>query len=48
LQEHRQRATSDFGVWKLPQGEAYYAWALSAATTTRRTPDQIHQQGLTS
>jgi uncharacterized protein (DUF885 family) len=46
LQEHRRRATSDFGVWKLPQGDAYYAWALSAATTTRRTPDQIHQQGL--
>jgi uncharacterized protein (DUF885 family) len=33
-------------VWKLPQGEPYHAWALAAATTTRRTPDQIHQQGL--
>jgi uncharacterized protein (DUF885 family) len=46
MEEHRRRATSDFGVWKLPQGEAYYAWALRAATTTRRTPDEIHQQGL--
>jgi uncharacterized protein (DUF885 family) len=46
VQEHRRRATSDFGVWKLPQGSAYYAWAARAATTTRRTPDEIHQQGL--
>jgi len=46
MEEHRRRATSDFGVWKLPQGEAYYAWAARAATTTRRTPDEIHQQGL--
>nr|WP_295375012.1 DUF885 domain-containing protein [uncultured Sphingosinicella sp.] len=46
LEEHRRGATSDFGVWKLPQGDAYYAWALAAATTTRRTPDQIHQQGI--
>jgi uncharacterized protein (DUF885 family) len=46
LEEHRRRATSDFGAWKLPRGEAYYAWALRAATTTRRTPDEIHSQGL--
>ena len=30
LQNHRKRASSDAGVWKLPQGDAYYAWALSA------------------
>ncbi len=46
VEEHRRRATSDFGVWKLPQGAEYYSWAARAATTTRRTPDQIHQQGL--
>jgi uncharacterized protein (DUF885 family) len=46
VEEHRRRATSDFGVWKLPQGAEYYAWAARAATTTRRTPDEIHQQGL--
>src|SRR5690606_21071278 len=38
LKAHRRRATSDAGVWKLPQGEAYYAWTLRAATTTRMTP----------
>jgi len=46
VEEHHRRATSDFGAWKLPQGAEYYSWAARAATTTRRTPDQIHQQGL--
>lgn len=32
-------------MWKLPQGDAYYAWALSAGTTTQLTPDEIHQMG---
>lgn len=45
LGAHRQHATGDAGVWKLPQGDAYYAWALSAGTTTRMTPDEIHQMG---
>jgi uncharacterized protein (DUF885 family) len=45
LEKHRKRATSDAGVWKLPQGDAYYAWALTAGTTTRMTPDQIHAMG---
>ncbi|HWN05635.1 MAG TPA: DUF885 family protein, partial [Steroidobacteraceae bacterium] len=45
LVEHRKRATADAGVWKLPQGDAYYAWALRAATTTRMTPDEIHARG---
>ena len=45
LAAHRRRATGDAGAWKLPQGDAYYAWALSAATTTRMTPDEIHDRG---
>jgi uncharacterized protein (DUF885 family) len=46
LERHRARANADAGVWKLPDGEAYYAWALKAGTTTTRTPDQVHAQGL--
>ena len=42
LEAHRRRATSDAGVWKLPRGDEYYAWALRAGTTTRMTPDEIH------
>jgi uncharacterized protein (DUF885 family) len=45
LVAHRQHATSDAGVWKLSDGEAYYAWALSAGTTTHLTPDEIHRMG---
>jgi uncharacterized protein (DUF885 family) len=45
LQAHRARATSDAGVWKLPRGDAYYAWTLKAATTTNMTPAEIHDLG---
>jgi uncharacterized protein (DUF885 family) len=45
LENHRKRATGDAGVWKLPQGDAYYAWALTAGTTTRMSPEQIHEMG---
>ncbi|WP_204283649.1 hypothetical protein, partial [Klebsiella pneumoniae] len=27
LEKHRARATSDAGVWKFKDGDAYYAWA---------------------
>jgi uncharacterized protein (DUF885 family) len=46
MERHRARATSDAGVWKLRDGDAYYAWALRAGTTTRMTPDEVHQMGL--
>ena len=46
LERHRARATRDAGVWKLPDGEAYYGWALRAATTSNLAPDEVHQLGL--
>ncbi|TPE64784.1 DUF885 family protein [Sandaracinobacter neustonicus] len=46
LARHRAVATSDAGVWKLPKGDAYYDWALRAATTSTLTPEQVHQLGL--
>jgi uncharacterized protein (DUF885 family) len=45
LEAHRKRATGDAGVWKLPRGDEYYAWALRAGTTTQMTPEQIHTMG---
>ena len=42
----RGKATHDAGVWRLPDGAAYYAGALKAATTTNMTPDEVHQLGL--
>ncbi len=44
--ELRGRAVHDAGVWRLPDGEAYYAAAASAATTTELTGDEIHRLGL--
>ncbi len=46
LEHHRARATSDAGVWKFKDGDAYYAWALRAGTTTTMTPDEVHKMGL--
>ncbi len=39
-------ATDDDGVWKLPNGEAYYEYVLSHHTTTDMTADEIHELGL--
>jgi uncharacterized protein (DUF885 family) len=46
LARHRARADGRAGVWKLPDGEAYYAWALRAATTSSLTPAEVHRMGL--
>lgn len=40
------KTTTDDGVWKLPDGDAYYAWILRQHTTTRLTPAEIHEVGL--
>jgi uncharacterized protein (DUF885 family) len=43
------RANSDevaTGVWKLPDGPAYYADRIAASTTTAMTADEIHELGL--
>lgn len=45
VQALRARATSDAGMGTRPHGDAYYAWALRAATTTHRTPDEVHAIG---
>ena len=34
------------GAWRLPKGEALYAYTARAHTTTKLTPDQIHSIGL--
>lgn len=34
------------GVWALPDGDAYYAWAVRSQTTTDMTPDAVHELGL--
>jgi uncharacterized protein (DUF885 family) len=41
-----QKATTEDGVWKLPDGDAFYAHCLRSNTTTSYTPDQVHEIGL--
>jgi uncharacterized protein (DUF885 family) len=40
------KTTGNHGVWSLPDGEAFYAWAARQHTSTDMTPAQIHQLGL--
>ena len=40
------KTTTDDGVWKLPEGEAFYAYMLHQNTTTTLNPAEIHALGL--
>ncbi len=40
------KANDDDGVWKLPDGEAFYNYALRGHTTTEMTANEIHAIGL--
>ncbi|HEY2179544.1 MAG TPA: DUF885 family protein [Caulobacteraceae bacterium] len=42
----RAHAVHDAGVWRLPQGEAFYAAGLHASTTTTLNPAEVHKLGL--
>ena len=46
MQGLRPKAVHDAGVWRLPDGEAYYAMALAAQTTTTMSPQEVHKLGL--
>jgi uncharacterized protein (DUF885 family) len=45
VEAQRSRATNDAGMWARPGGDAWYAWGLRAATTTTRSPDEVHELG---
>lgn len=40
------KADDRAGVWKLPDGDAYYRWLLKGSTTTDLDAETIHQTGL--
>jgi uncharacterized protein (DUF885 family) len=40
------KTTTDDGVWKLPDGDAYYAFALRKNTTTTLPPQEVHDLGV--
>ncbi|HWA88551.1 MAG TPA: DUF885 family protein [Rhizomicrobium sp.] len=46
LKSLQPKAVHDAGVWRLPQGDAYYAASLEASTTSSLKPEEVHQLGL--
>jgi uncharacterized protein (DUF885 family) len=46
FEQQLPRATTADGVWKLPDGAAFYAWRVRQETTTTLTPRQVHDLGL--
>ena len=40
------QAEANDGVWRLPDGDAYYRWVTRGHTTTDLDPAEIHQLGL--
>ncbi len=42
----RAEAVHDAGVWRLPDGEAWYSYGLRNSTTTTMTGEEVHQMGL--
>jgi uncharacterized protein (DUF885 family) len=46
FRELEPKTTTDDGVWKLPDGDAFYAYALRQNTTTNMPPNEVHELGL--
>jgi uncharacterized protein (DUF885 family) len=46
FQELLPKTTTDDGVWKLPDGDAFYAYTLRSNTTTNTPPNEVHELGL--
>ncbi|MGJ8559232.1 MAG: DUF885 domain-containing protein [Litorimonas sp.] len=46
MRRQQADATTDDGVWKLPDGADYYAYRLRLMTTTDLSADKIHDIGL--
>lgn len=46
LEAQLPNATHEAGVWRLPDGEAIYAYAVKNGTSTDMTADEIHNIGL--
>lgn len=45
LEGLKGRAVHDAGIWRLPDGQAYYHHVLAAQTTSKITPDEVYKMG---
>ena len=48
IEAQKGRSESVDGVWRFPEGDAFYRERLSVFTTTDLTAEEIHQTGLTN
>jgi uncharacterized protein (DUF885 family) len=46
MEKLQAKAPEEVGVWKLPNGDEYYAYLLRQHTTTDLTPEEVHNLGL--
>jgi uncharacterized protein (DUF885 family) len=46
MSRQKESASTDDGVWKLPDGDDYYAWRLKEMTTIDMSASAIHDLGL--
>lgn len=46
LRAQQARAKGSAGVWRMPEGDAFYQFLLSQYTTTDITADEVHELGL--
>jgi uncharacterized protein (DUF885 family) len=46
LRDLETKATGNGGVWRLPEGEAFYRQAIRQHTTTEMSAEEIHEIGL--
>jgi len=46
MRARRADASHDAGVWRLPDGEAYYDWGIRSYTTSTLSGAEIHDLGL--
>ncbi len=45
LESLKGKAVHDAGIWRLPDGQAYYRHVLAAQTTSKITPDEVYKMG---
>ena len=45
-EEYAPKGRAEPGIWALPDGAARYAYAVEQRTTTKLSPEEIHQLGL--
>jgi uncharacterized protein (DUF885 family) len=43
---YQPHARTDYGIWSIPDGDAYYAFLIRQSTTTKLTAAEIHQIGI--